>query len=145
MSWYKYSTEITENCAKAIGLALPVSRKDTVMVCRAIRGLPLKKAKILLEGAISLKTPVPFTRYNKERPHRRGPMACGKFPVNSCRHVLYMVKSAEANAQFKGLGTGSLVVKHASAQKGQTTMRFGRRRNLAKRTHVEIVLEERKK
>lgn len=145
MSWYKYSTKITENCAKAIGLALPVSRKNTTMVCKAVRGLTVPKAKALLEDVMKFKKAIPFTRYNKEVPHRKGPMACGRYPVKTCKHVLDIIKSAEANAQFKGLSTGNLVVKHASAQKGPTTMSFGRRRTLAKRTHVEVVVEERKK
>lgn len=145
MSWYKYSTSLNDNCAKAVGLALPVSRKHTIMVCQAVRGLSVPKAKLLLEGTTKLKTPIPFTRFNQEIPHRKGSLASGRFPAKAAKHVLDIIKSAEANAQFKGLSTGNLIVKHASAQKGPTTLSMGRQRRLAKRTHVEIVLEEIKK
>ncbi len=145
MSGYKYSTEITEKCAKAVGIALPVSRKDTVNICNSLRGLQVPKAKTLLENVTKLKQAIPFTRYNQEMAHRKGPMACGRFPVKACGQILKLLKSAEANAQFKGLSTANLVIKHISAQKGPTTMRYGRRRNLTKRTHVELVVEERKK
>lgn len=144
MSWYKYSTELNENCAKAVGLALPVSRKHTTMICKAICGMSVPKAKQMLENVTKLKQAIPFPRYHTEGAHRKG-MGPGRYPVKACSQVLMLLKSAEANAQFKGLGTANLVIKHASAQKGPTTMSYGRQQRLAKRTHVELVLEERKK
>ena len=57
-----------------------------------------------------------------------------------------ILKSAEANAQYKGLNSANLFIKHVSAQKGPTTHHYGRHRGRkAKRTHIEIVLEEKKK
>ena len=138
---YTYSTKMTENCAKAVGLGLPISRKDSTMVCKAVRGMTVPKAKKFLEEVVALKKAVPFTKYNMDLAHRAG-MASGKYPVKVCSHILKLLKGAEANAQFKGLSTASLVVKHAVAQKGPTTMRFGRQRAQAKRTHIELVLEE---
>ncbi|HSU72316.1 MAG TPA: uL22 family ribosomal protein, partial [Candidatus Binatia bacterium] len=56
------------------------------------------------------------------------------------KHVLEVLESAEANAQFKGLTTADLVVHHAAAQQGPTARGQGRTGGWAKRTHVEIVL-----
>ena len=138
---YKYSTNVTETCAKAVGLGLPISRKQSIMVCQALSGMKVPKAKQLLESVIAGKKAVPFTRFNKDMGHKPG-MASGRYPIKTCTHILGLLKSAEANAQFKGLSTGNLVVKHASAQKGPTTMSFGRKRTQAKRTHIELVVEE---
>lgn len=142
---YGYTTEITDNCAKAVGTSLPISRKHGVMICQALRGKTLPKAKKLLERVINKKEAIAFTRYNKEMPHRPGNMAAGRYPVKACAHVLTIIKSAEANAQYKGLSTGNLIIKQANAQRGPSTVRYGRRRNDAKRTHIEIVVEEIKK
>ncbi len=114
------------------------------MVCQAIRGANLQKAKKLLEEAIALKRAIPFTRYNDNMGHKHG-ISSGSFAVSTCEHILKLLKSAEANAQFKGLSTGNLIIRHANAQKGPTTYHAGRQRRRAKRTHVELVLEEVKK
>ncbi|MBI4145725.1 50S ribosomal protein L22 [Candidatus Woesearchaeota archaeon] len=140
---YKYSMQ-SENSARAVGLALPISRKESIMICQSIRGLAVSKAKKFLEEVIALKKPVKFTRYNMDMGHKAG-TAAGRFPVGACRHILLLVKSAEANAQFKGLSTGNLLIRHAMANKGPTAYHFGRQRTKAKRTHVELVLEEGKK
>jgi hypothetical protein len=55
-----------------------------------------------------------------------------------------VLKSAESNAQSKGLSAANLVIKHASAQKGPTAYHYGRQRTKAKRTHLELILVERK-
>lgn len=141
---YGYSTKITENSAKAVGLSLPISRKESVNVCNSIRGMNVQKAKKLLQDVIALKKPIAYTVYNADVGHKAG-MAAGRFPVSSCKQILAILKNAEANAQFKGLSTGNLLIKHASAQKGPTAHHFGRQRTKAKRTHIELVVEEVKK
>lgn len=140
----KYTIKAAENCAKAMGVGLPISFKQSLMVCQAIRGLPISKAKQILINAIDLKTAIPFTRFTNGLGHKPG-MAAGRFAVKTCAHILSILSNAEANAQFKGLSTGNLVVKHVCAKQGPNTMRYGRHHRQAKRTHVEIVLEEVKK
>jgi large subunit ribosomal protein L22 len=141
---YAYSTQPTENSAKAVGLSLPISRKQSTQVCAAIRGLNVQKAKKLLEDAIALKKPIPMKKYNWNTGHKAG-MGPGSYAPTTCDHVLKILKNAEANAQFKGLSTGNLIIVHASAQKGPTVMHQGRQRSKAKRAHIEIVVEEIKK
>lgn len=141
---YKYSTKMTENCAKAVGISLPISRKHGFAICRAIRGLDLPKAKKFLENVVLFKQPVPFTRFTDGVGHRPG-IAAGRYPVKASSHVLELLKSVEANAQVKGLSTANLVIKHIVAQKAPSVMRSGRRQRDAKRTHIEVVVEEVKK
>lgn len=143
MAGYKYTAEIKENMSKAVGVGLPISSKISREVCAKIRGMKLDKAKILLENVVELKKAVPYKCYNRDTPHQTstGP---GRFPVKASEHILQILKSAEANAQFKGLSINNLFIKHISAQKGPKTIRYGRRHNKAKRTNVEVVLEEKK-
>lgn len=142
MTNYKYSTQAAANEARAVGISLPVSYKQSYEVSKFIRGKPLALAKKLLEEVIALKRAVPMTRFNKDTGHKHG-MAAGRFPVKTCAQILMLLKSAEANAQFKGLSTANLVVRHIAAQKGPTSWRYGRhRRRQAKRAHVEVVLGE---
>ena len=101
----------------------------------------MPKAKKLLEEVIVLKRAIRFTKYNDNMGHQAG-MASGAYPVSTCTHILKILKNAEANAQFKGLSTANLIIKHANAQTGPTTSRMGRKRVQAKRTHIELILEE---
>ncbi len=140
---YAYSTKASEQCARAAGINLPISRKQGIMICQHIRGKTIQQAKKILEQAIKLTIPIPFSRYNNGLGHKAG-MAAGCYPSKACKEVLKLLKSAEANAQFKGLGTAKLVIKNVIAQKGNTTQRHGRRFRKAKRTHLEITIEEAK-
>jgi len=141
---YLYSTVAGENCAKAVGMSLPISRKKSIVVCQFIRGKSLQKAKKMLTEVINLAKAVPFTRYPNGPGHKPG-MAAGRYPAKTCAHILGLLESAEANAQFKGLSTADLIVKHITTQQGPKTWHYGRQsRRRIKRNHVEIVLEERK-
>ena len=69
----------------------------------------------------------------------------GKYYTNTTRQLLNMLKSAEANAESKGLDTENLHI-HATAHKGFSFFRprgWKRRRERAKVTHLQVVLEAR--
>lgn len=125
---------------------LPISRKNSVHVARFIKYLPLEKAKRYLEEVIELKRPVPFFRYNRDIPHRKGlegPVKAGRYPVKVAKYFLKLLNSLEKNAQFLGLNTQKLIIIHAAAHKGTTV--YGRIRRWIvrrKRTHVEIIAME---
>ncbi|MEM4239702.1 MAG: 50S ribosomal protein L22 [Candidatus Woesearchaeota archaeon] len=144
MTTYRYTSQIAENEARAVGVAMPVSYKQSYEVAKFIRGKSVQAAKKMLEDVIALRRPVPMTRFNRDTGHKPG-MAAGRFTINTCTHILKLLKSAESNAQFKGLSTANLVVRHIAAQKGPTSFRYGRhRRRQAKRAHVEIIVAEQK-
>lgn len=139
-----YSSIITnENSAKAYGVSLPISRKQGVEICRLLRNAKLQNAKKMLQEVISFERAVPYKRYNMDIPHRKG-MAAGKYPVNASKQILKMLESVEANAQVKGLNTSLLVISHINTQQAPKQRKFGRVRGHKKRTHIEVIVEERK-
>ena len=142
---YKYATQGIEHSrsAVAVGLNLPISTKHAVEVCRMLRGLPVEKAKRMLEEVIAKKRAVPFKRYNRDVGHKRG-IAAGRYPVKASRYILATIKSAESNAGDKGLLTDGLVISSIIPHKAARPLHYGRHRGRRmKRTHVEVVLEER--
>jgi large subunit ribosomal protein L22 len=93
----------------------------------------------MLSAVVQAKLAVPFRRYGHNVGHRPG-MAAGRYPGKAADAILTILESAEANAQFKGLG-GDLIIRHIGAQVGPTIPRGGRRRKEGKHTHVEVVLQ----
>lgn len=142
MTTYRYTREAGANEAKAVGVAIPVSFKQSYNLANHLRGKSVAMAKKIMEDAIAMRAPIPLTKYNKETGHKHG-MAAGRYLVSTCTEILKLLKSAESNAQFKGLSAANLVVKHIAAQDGPRTPRYGRQgRRKSKRAHVEIILSE---
>tara|TARA_Y100000310_G_C20621188_1_gene783372 strand:+ start:1106 stop:1519 length:414 start_codon:yes stop_codon:yes gene_type:complete len=132
--------------SKAIGRNLAISKKDAVEIASFIRGKKLKKVKVMLEEVIVKKLIVPFKRFNKDRGHKRGKMAAGRYPVKASTHILGLVKSAEMNALNKGMNSDDLYISRIIANKGTGQMHHGRFRGRSmKRTHLEVALSEVKK
>jgi len=141
----KYSFSTTKPHAKAIGQSLSISTKHSIEIADLIRGKKVLRAKQLLQQTVDMKQPIPFKKYTGDVGHRRGKMASGRYPVKACGEILNLLNSAQANAESRGLSTDDLVVKHIVANKGPNVGRFGRQRGRkAKRTHVEIILTEKK-
>jgi large subunit ribosomal protein L22 len=124
--------------AKVIGTNLPVSKKIAYEVTNHIRGRPVDKAIALLQDVQKLKTPVPYKRYNKDTPHRKGDFASGRFPEKAARYIIPMLESLKANAENKGL-TGELILVHAAAHMTGKRHRYGRIQGLKRTTHIELV------
>jgi large subunit ribosomal protein L22 len=130
-----------EHTAKAMGKRLRISTKQSIMVCKAIRGKSVEEARDVLERAINKEQPIKFTRFKEGAGHKKGHGA-GKYPVKTCTEILKVLNSAEANAQHQGLGA-DLDVVHAIANEAQRNLKYGRQaRRKQKGTHVEIVVKE---
>ncbi len=140
---YNYSAKYNkEKMARAVGVSMPISTKQSVEICRMLRGKDLQKSKKMLKDVIEKKKAVPYRRYNQELPHQKG-TGPGRFPIKSATYILELLDSVEANAVFKGLDSNSLVVCHINAQKASRPWHYGRfRRRKTKRTHVEIIVTE---
>lgn len=138
---YTYSTTAPENSARAVGMGLPISRKHSTMICHAIKGQNITKAKKYLAQVLTLEKPIKYTQYVRHQAHRPG-IGPGRYPIKACKHILKILNNAEANAQFKGLSTGNLIITHAKAQQGPKISRQGRIGGQAKRTHIEIIVQE---
>ncbi|MBW2977052.1 50S ribosomal protein L22 [Candidatus Woesearchaeota archaeon] len=134
-----------EYMAKAIGRSLPISFKHSVEICNFIRGKDVNYAKDALSRAITLNRAIPFRRFNKNVGHKKGIMS-GRYPKKASTEILKLINSVESNAQFKGMKTSNLEIIHISANMASKVMHYGRKRSRwAKRTNVEIVVQERAK
>lgn len=139
-----------EKTAKTSGRDLRVSLKHAKEVCKTIKGMKLEEAKNLLRQVINKKKAIPFRRYKKKLPHRRGLQKAyaGRYPVNAAKRILKLLEGAEANAEFKGLDTERLRIIHAAATasfklRDYIPRAFGRMSpNFNTLTHVELILEQ---
>ena len=139
---YAFEEYNAELMSKACGLSLGFSTKQGVEICNAIRKKPLPRAKKILEEAMEGKKAIPFRRFNSDVGHKTkiGP---GRYAIKASTEILSIIKSAESNAQIKGLNTSNMVIRHICCHKASTPWHFGRQRGVKmKRTHVEVVLEE---
>ena len=114
------ATADPDTSAKAIGKEMPISPKFTREICGLIRGMKVNKAISTLEGVIALETPVPLKRYNKRVSHKQG-VGPGRYPKKAAAAVLGVIKSAVANAEYKGLSVDDMVIRTISASRGRVT------------------------
>lgn len=129
--------------ARAVGRSLSISTKHSVEVCKILRGKELQRGKKMLQEVLDFKRSVPMPRYGTEIAHRPGGVR-GRYPLTVCEAVLRLLDSVEANAQVKGMSTGNLIISHIAASQGPRVARHGRHGRAGKRTHVEVVVAERK-
>ncbi|MFQ5974951.1 MAG: 50S ribosomal protein L22 [Candidatus Hydrothermarchaeales archaeon] len=148
---YSYKPKNEAMSAKAIGKELRISPKDSCEICNAIKGMMIDEAKEYLEDVIDMKKTVPFRRFKKGMAHRRGlkKWYTGRWPRKAASQILEVLKGAEANADYKGLDTDRLHIKHIATKRGRIIKgfiprAFGRSSPFNTPTsHIEIVLEER--
>ena len=132
----------SEKTARAKGMSLDISFKQSVEVCRVIKNKKYSAAETILQNVQKMVAPVPYRRFNRGGTgHRKGHMGPGRFPIKTSKNILAVLKSAYSNADEKGLDTESLKICSAVAQKGPKTMKYGRiQGRQRKRTHIEITL-----
>ena len=142
MKGYAFRNYNEEHMARAIGMALPISFKQSVEICGFIKNKNVNDAKKLLQNVVEKRLAVPFKRYNWDLGHKKkiGP---GRYPEKASKEFIKLIENVEANAQFKGLNTSLLVISHISSHKAGRAWHYGRKsRRKMKRTNVEIVVEE---
>ena len=132
-----------EHSARAMAVDLPISTKHSVEICNHIKFKTLEKAKRILNQTIKRKEPIPFKRFKHNVGHRKGNIAAGRYPKKASEHILRLLNQVETNAQDKGLNTDNLLIKHVKADHGTRILHRGvRGRERMKRTHLEIIVEE---
>ncbi len=115
-----YSIEpVAEKTSKAMGKELHISRKHAHEIASAIKGMKLEKAREFLEDVAALKRAVPYKRYTRNVPHRKG-MCTGRYPQKAAKEFLRVLKNAESNATYKGLDSENLRITHVATKKGHT-------------------------
>jgi ribosomal protein L22 len=122
------------------GISLPISTKDSVAICRFIKGKTIEKAIEDLEEVLKFKKAIPM---KGEIPHRKGKgMMAGRYPIKPVEHFIIMLKNLRANAIVNGMDEGII----AEAIPNRASRPYGRFGSIKrKRTHVKIKLKEAKK
>ncbi len=117
---HDYSIDVDDQvCAKAYGKELRVSPKESVEICKEIKGMRLNKAQEYLESVINKEQIVPYTRHDKKKAHKKGEgNDSGGYPVKAAKKMLDVLENVEANAEYKGLVYEKLRIIHASAKEG---------------------------
>lgn len=117
-----------EKSVKVFGRGLRISTKDSVIICKSIKGLSLPKGKTFLDDLI----------------HQRVSIG-GKYYTGAAQEVFSLLNSAESTTEFKGLAPERMFIS-ASAHKGfrfQTPRRFKQRGRRRMVTHIQLILEQR--
>jgi ribosomal protein L22 len=121
------------------GVSLPISTKDSVAVCRFIKGKTIEKAIADLEEVLKFKKAIPM---KGEIPHRKGKgMMSGRYPVKPVENFIIMLKNLRANAIVNGLEEG-IITEAVPNRASRPYGRFGSIKR--KRTHVRIRVAEKK-
>lgn len=128
--------------AVAKATSLPVSTKMSVEICRSIRGKPLNKVIAHMEDVIDFKRPVEVVKFNWDLGHKPG-YGPARYPINTAKAFLSLLKLLKANAENKGLNSDKLIVSFAKADFGPHRWHYGRqRRTRMKDTHIEVRVKE---
>lgn len=133
-----------EHTAKASLMNVPISTRQAVEICGAIRGKEIDKAKAFLRRVLEKKEAVPFKRHKMNIGHKPGNIAAGRYPQKASTMILSLLNAVQSNAEDKGLDTEKLYVRTIMANQGARGYRASRRRGIkARNTHVSIVVAER--
>lgn len=138
-----YQSYDSKTMASVAATYLPISAKDSREICKAIKGKRVDAAIKYLQAVINKKQAVPFKRYNRDTPHRRGNMAAGRFPRKASEFILPLLRNLKANAAGKNLDEENLLLVHAAAQRGPVLWHYGRARGVRRKcAHFEAVAKE---
>lgn len=122
------------------GISLPISTKDSVAICKFIRGKSIDRALIDLEQVLNFKKAIPIMG---NIPHRKGKgMMSGRYMTKPVEHFIRMLKDLKANSNVNGLDE-PIIVEAIPNRASQPYGRFGAVKR--KRTHVKIKAVERSK
>jgi len=149
---YCAEPENPSKSCKAKGSNLRVHFKNTRETASAIRHLPLRRAQRYLKNVVSKKEIVPFRRYNggvgRKGQAKAFHHSQGRWPKKSAEFLLQLLRSAESNADFKGLDADRLVVEHIHVNRApkarRRTYRAHGRINpyMSSPCHIELILAE---
>jgi len=120
----------------------PISPKHCIEIAKYLRRMNTTKAKKILEDTIALKHAIPFKTFNRDMGHRPG-IASGRYPQKAAAVFLTLIKSAESNAEDKGLNVENLQITTILANRAPTRPTGGRIRGMPKRAHLQIEVTER--
>ncbi|MCW1296289.1 MAG: 50S ribosomal protein L22 [Candidatus Parvarchaeota archaeon] len=128
--------------ASARGWRLPISFKKCVNIAMMIKGKDVSKAKKILEEVLEFKRAVPFKRYKRDVPHRKG-IAAGRYATKPTKYMLELLKNAIANAKYHNMDEGKLYISKILVTRGISKKKM-QKYGYGKGTNVLIELSEKK-
>lgn len=123
-------TEVSVN-----GRNLGVSTKEAVAVCNYIRNKDVDRAIRDLEQVLVYKRAVPM---RGEIPHRHGNMMAGRYPMNTVKQFIMLVKSLKSNALAHDMELEKCKITCMAHQASRPYKRFGQGK--IKRSNVQMKL-----
>lgn len=139
---YSYQGE-TKGTVRVIGSNLPISWKVGREIAVFIKGKMLERALKEMKEVSELKRAIPYLRYKRSMPHRKGSIMVGKFPVAASGVIISLLNSVKANADNLAMDTENLQIIHAACQHGPIAFHYGRHRGVHRKlAHFEIVAKE---
>ena len=132
---------VKKDNASVYGRALRISLKQSVGIGNFIKRKDIDSAIKDLEMVLIKKKAIPFTG---EMAHKKGKgMMTGKYPVNSSKEFIMLLKSLKSNSIANGMDLDKTVISEVIANKAPNQFhRFGQEK--FKRTHVLIKSKEKK-
>ena len=123
--------------AIAKGINLPLSKKQSMYICKFIKNKNIEKAILDLELVAKLKKAVPF---KGEIPHRKGKIMSGRYPQKAAKLFIKLLKGLRGNILQNNLDLDRTRISIASASWASRPLRSGNRQG--KRTNVLIRSKE---
>jgi len=120
------------------GLNVPISSKQSFAICKFIKNKEIEKAIFELEEILLHKKALPM---KGEIPHRRGKIMSGRYPRNSIKEFIRLLKNLNANAAANQM-SNSIISEARANFASRPYGKFGRVRK--KRTNVIIIAKEKK-
>ena len=116
--------------------SLPISKKHSMYISKAIKGMTMDEAIQYLQRVTALKQAVPF---KGEIPHRKGMMS-GRYPVKAAQHFINLLKALKGNAIVNNLELEKTKITESISNWASRPLKSGGRK--AKRTNIVVKAKE---
>lgn len=138
--------------ASARGAYLRVSFKNTRETVQAVKGWNVEKALKYYDQVLAHERAIPFRRFagliGRTAQGKEFGVQRARWPAKSVKHVVALIKNAQANAEAKGLDAERLTISHiqvnqAPKQRRRTFRAHGRiNAYQSLPSHIELILVE---
>ena len=130
---------VKKDDASVNGISLPISTKDSVAICKFVKGKTIERALVDLELVSKFKKAIPM---KGEIPHRKGKgIMAGRYMTKPVGFFIKLLKSLQTNANVNGIEEAVIV----EAIPNRASRPYGRGGMKRKRTHIHMKVVEKKK
>ena len=123
--------------ARVVITSAPISTIHSIYLCKFVKRKSIEQAIEGLEKVVAKKKALPM---KGEYPHKKGMMS-GKYPQNSTKYFIKILKSLQSNANVNEI-KNPIIVEAIANLAPRPRGRFGRYQR--KRTHITIIVREKK-